>query len=436
MRPIVQLRSSGNRISGHRVAIDAAVATLLFGLAFLTHYASAALIVGRTHSPAMAYFDHLAAAFLRGELHLAAPPATHDLTLHAGRWYVPFPPLPALLMLPFVAAFGLAGANTVVFSSAIAGLNVALCYALIRGLASRGWSRLGRSGALWLTVMFGWGSVHWYMSTPGSVWFVGQLCTLTFILLAALFAVSIRRPFLAALCDGCALALAMLARPHIATIWALLFGIMLQRIFDGQSDSALNAARAPPGKIAWQAALTLAPVLAAVLILLMYNRARFGSFFDFGYLNQNVAGVLLDDLRTYGQFNLHFWPRNVWAMLLALPEFDASAGVFAPSPYGMSLLLTTPALIYLIYAVRRPAHPFLIWGAWIAVGCTVAVLLSYYNTGAAQFGYRFSLDFITPVIVLLACSLARVSALMRALILIGVLVNAYGVAWFAQFAGF
>jgi hypothetical protein len=73
-------------------------------------------------------------------------------------------------------------------------------------------------------------------------------------------------------------------------------------------------------------------------------------------------------------------------------------------------------------------------GAWAALGCTVIVLLSYYNTGATQFGYRFSLDFMPEVVVLLACALARISWLMRVLIILGVAINAYGVAWFAQYA--
>lgn len=417
----------------HPLVIDVAVAALLFILSFLTYYLSAALIVGRTQSPAMAYFDHLAAAFLRGELHLATPPATYDLTLYEGRWYVPFPPLPALLMLPFVAILGLPQMNTVIFMAVVAALNVMLCYLLIRALATRGWSKLGRRGALWLTVLFGWGSVHWYMSTLGSVWFVSQLSTVTFVLLATMLAVSVRSLSLAALCAGSGLALAMLARPPVAVLWPLLFGVLLQRACESVRDSP---ARVRTSARAHLAVLSLAPMCAAVVALMLYNHARFGNFLDFGYLNQNVAGVLLDDLRTYGQFNLRFWPRNAWAMLTAFPQFDPTTRVLAPNPYGMSLLLTTPALVYLVRAVRRTAQAFVIVGAWVAAALMAAVLLSYYNTGAAQFGYRFSLDFMTPVIVLLACSLPRVSVLMRALIVVGVAVNAYGVVWFKQFAGF
>ena len=57
-------------------------------------------------------------------------------------------------------------------------------------------------------------------------------------------------------------------------------------------------------------------------------------------------------------------------------------------------------------------------------------LLLYYNTGWWQFGYRFSLDFMVPVMVLLALAAGKgLSANFRLLISLGVLGNLYGVLW-------
>ena len=65
----------------------------------------------------------------------------------------------------------------------------------------------------------------------------------------------------------------------------------------------------------------------------------------------------------------------------------------------------------------------------------VTVLLLYYNTGWVQFGYRFSLDFMTPVLVLLAIGAGqRVSSPMRFLIILSVLVNLWGVWWFNTYS--
>ena len=70
----------------------------------------------------------------------------------------------------------------------------------------------------------------------------------------------------------------------------------------------------------------------------------------------------------------------------------------------------------------------------MALGCMVVLLLTYFNTGFEQFGFRYSLDFIAPLLVLLAVAVEDNRGWqMRVLILIGVLVNAWGVWWFRFF---
>ncbi|MEZ4678153.1 MAG: hypothetical protein R2932_28450 [Caldilineaceae bacterium] len=87
-----------------------------------------------TATPDVAYFNNLADAFLHGRLYLVNPPSTDDLTFYAGQWYVPFPPLPALLMVPWVALYGLADVNTVFFGALFGALNVTLLFLLLRTL--------------------------------------------------------------------------------------------------------------------------------------------------------------------------------------------------------------------------------------------------------------------------------------------------------------
>ncbi len=162
--------------------------------------------------------------------------------------------------------------------------------------------------------------------------------------------------------------------------------------------------------------------------MLWYNHARFNNPFDFGYLQQNIKDELLADLRMYGQFDLHYVPHNLWVMLLAGPAWDAAEYRMIPTIDGMSIFHTTPALVYVFNAVHRS---IVVLGAWVAWGLLLIPLLTYYNTGWWQFGYRFSLDFMTPALVLLAFSAgSRVGWRMQLLILIGVLMNAWGVWWY------
>ena len=60
-------------------------------------------------------------------------------------------------------------------------------------------------------------------------------------------------------------------------------------------------------------------------------------------------------------------------------------------------------------------------------------LLTYYNTGWWQFGYRLSLDFMPVVILLLALNVTeRLGLKIWILIFLGVIINALGVWWFAH----
>ena len=99
-----------------------------------------------------------------------------------------------------------------------------------------------------------------------------------------------------------------------------------------------------------------------------------------------------------------------------------------------ALLLTTPALIYLVRPWwKSEKRSWLAAGAWAALILLIIPLVTYYNTGFAQFGYRFSLDFMTPVLVLLALAAeGRVSWKLRFLIAVGILVNAWGTWSFAN----
>jgi hypothetical protein len=389
---------------------------IIFGIAWGIYWLSAVLL-GRVRSPDTAYFNYLADAFLRSRLYLANPPQIQDLTQYGGKWYVPFPPLPALLLLPWVALSGVEKVNTVLFGAIIGAANVVLAFLLLQSLAKRGWTRLGLTDNLWLTLLFGIGTVHWYMATLGSVWFISQLCTLSFILAAAWSAVATGSPIL----SGTALALAMLGRPHVVLCYPFLLAIGIQHSYEQMGSMDVRQCGT------W-AILSLAPLVLSGALLLGYNYARFDNALDFGYLRQNVAPELVADLHMYGQFNLHYVPHNLWAMLLAGPHWDAAKNQIVPTIDGMSLLLTTPALVYLLEARQRSA---LVLGAWLAFGLLLIPLVSYYNTGWWQFGYRFSLDFMTPVFVLLAVGAgARVGWKMRLLILLGVLVNAWGVWWF------
>lgn len=388
--------------------------------ATLILYRTTTYIVERPNTPGKAYFHELAEAYLHGRLYLEDPSQTHDLTFYNGHWYVANPPLVALLMIPWVALRGANTLNTVVFSIIFGALNAALVFLILQEASRKGWTKLPLSDNLWLTLMFAFGSVHWYIAIIGKMWFMSQIVTITFLAIAVLLAME-KAP--AWLC-GASLGLAMVARPNILLAFPLLLGITAQLMQD-------EARKLNYRKLAEWMVWAILPLFFVVLGLLWYNYARFGHPLDYGYMNENVADFMAADLKNYGTFHPHFILRNLKVMFLGLPVWKPECGKWAPQVAGMSIFLTTPALLWLVRSFRKT--PVAI-GAWSAILLLVGLLANYYNTGAWQYGYKYLLDFIVPVMMLMGMAAGkRVSWLMRVLILVGVGMSVIGISWWFGF---
>jgi hypothetical protein len=393
--------------------------TILYylGIFFITWtiYWLSTVLFGHFQSPPFDYFDKLADAFLHRRLYLIDPPIVHDLTFYNERWYVPFPPLPALLMLPWIWLFG--SINTTGFLVVVGAINVTLVFVILQDMRKLEWTHLKTVDNLWLAAFFGFGTAHWYLSTIGAVWFTSQICTVTFMLLTAWFGITHRSPLWASF----ALSLAMLARPHVVLAYPFLLTNMIARCYRCGRE-------VEPYTLIKGILVSLFPIAISLGLLLIYNTLRFDDMWDFGYRTENVYPALAEELHTYGQFSLHYVTRNLYVMLSALPMWSANRDFIVPNPEGMSLMVTSPALIFLYRA--RPTS-IVTLGAWLATALLLIPLMLYYNTGRDQFGYRFSMDFIVPVMILLALGQKNdVSRVMRILVMVSIGVNMWGVLWF------
>ena len=89
--------------------------------------------MGRVNAPPdKVYWNELAESFLHGRLDLMHPAGHHDLTLYDGKWYVPNPPLPGILMIPWVALLGSAeSVNMCIADAVIAGVNAGLLFLML-----------------------------------------------------------------------------------------------------------------------------------------------------------------------------------------------------------------------------------------------------------------------------------------------------------------
>jgi hypothetical protein len=120
--------------------------------------------------------------------------------------------------------------------------------------------------------------------------------------------------------------------------------------------------------------------------------------------------------------------------------FDPICPLALPRDVGMSVLLTSPAFLLVIPALRRYGRSRLVTGAALAVLLIVLIDLMHFSQGWVQFGYRFSNDAVPFALPLVALGLDRmadgtrrwVMPLAMALVVVSIAVNAWGVVWARQ----
>jgi hypothetical protein len=363
------------------------------------------LVYERSIAPA---FVNLAAAFLRGETYLSMDALSpYDLIPYADRWYVAQPPLPAILLVPFVLLF--ITPSDVMFGVLVGALNVMVCERVLhRAVPDLTWWRR------WLlTAFFGFGTAHLYLAAMGTVWFLGQTCAVLLVWLFLAMVIA-RQPLWA----GVALGIALLARPSIAP-GAVLFALL----FWGDNGDYR--------RFLWRFIL---PIGLGCLVLVGYNALRFGSPLEFGYHYLNDSETIRERRLTYGSFSLAFLPENVYVATIKPPQqFDLGCLVspdcaaITPDLWGLGLLWTNPLLLAGIWAWRsRLFKPVLIGTSLIMLPS-----LLYHNTGSAQFGYRFVLDAL-PLWLLVVASAVRTWKLPLLSLSTGysVAVHVVGTLWF------
>ena len=126
--------------------------------------------------------------WLQGRTYIADPEKYEylELAIYEGRYYVSFPPLPSVVLVPFVAVCGLNTPNNLLIA----------CYGLLAAaLAYLVMLKAGRSprvSAFWALVCV-WGSNMLWMTTNAGVWFQAQALNMVMCLAAVLCFLSGRK---------------------------------------------------------------------------------------------------------------------------------------------------------------------------------------------------------------------------------------------------
>ncbi|HSL34467.1 MAG TPA: hypothetical protein VK871_12500 [Candidatus Limnocylindrales bacterium] len=441
------------------------------------------------------FYDHFewqASAFLEGQVAIRYP--VHETPDSAGnaffqdvlpvesndgipRGLIPFPPLPAIVLLPFVAAWGRDADGQLIYAI-LAAIDVAIAWWALGGLPIRRWVRIAA------TVFFAFGTVFWYAAQIGTTWYQAHVLAVGLALLAVGIAIradpdsaadedDLPEPGEAAdidtggrerglMGDAFAVVRSGLDRRQFAA--GLLFGLAC--------TARLTVAFAAPffllvgGGGSWFRRSLSAGIGAAIPVgaLLVYNVATTGHVLHPGYdylyrleasfyenLGYNLDWAIEDP---------RYIPQNLGIMLLSTPAiapdvypaglgngqplctepgavrglFDERCPIAMPRDIGMSIFLTSPAYLLGFAALRRYGRSRLVTGAALAVLAVAFFNLMHFSQGWVQFGYRFSNDFVPWALVLVALGLERVRprwgvALGVALVAVSVAVNWWGVVW-------
>lgn len=341
--------------------------------------------------------------------------------------YVSFPPFPAVPMMPFVAIWGLQF-NDVAFTVAWAALNPVLLFLLLRALVKRGHSRRTIGEDLLLTVMLGLGTVYFYTSVIGQVWYTAHVVGVTCIIAYVWASLDARRPWLA----GLALGLGFATRPPIG--YAVPFFVWeAVRVSGGWRllwDTLRRHRRLPDGLFTNLVKCAL-PAAAVLAVLFAYNHARFDRLTVFGHEYLNIAWA--ERIQRWGLFNYHFLSRNLACALVLLPKIQTFYPFVRYSHHGMSVFATSPTLAWLFG--RREPSP-LAPGLWITILAAALPSLLYQNSGYQQFGYRFLNDYSVYLIVLLAIGGQRLGFWFKAALLLSIGVNLFGAITYDRFGAF
>ena len=296
-----------------------------------------------------------------------------------------------------------------------------------------------RAPELWLVLLLGLGSVLYFCSVIGQVWFTAHVVSLVLLGLYLLCVLPLRRPLLA----GVLLGLIYLTRPTMAA-FGLLFVLELLRAHCPERRYPLwppSRLRELPLRRLIGPLLRFALPLAILCTLgAVHNYLRFGRPFEFGHTY--LTTMQADNIQRFGLVNYQYLSRNLAAAFTLLPKLLPSPPYVQVSYHGLSLLLTTPALAYLLWptpvatdsaavAARRRELRLALWAT---VAPIALAGFMYQNDGYVQFGFRFSLDYMLALLMLLwlGSQAALRTLRFRALVLVGVAVNTFGAVTFGR----
>jgi len=347
-----------------------------------------------------------AQSLLHGHLTLPEMSSYGDMINYQGSYYLPYPPLPSIILMPFVAIFGTGHVNTVLIALIMTCINFYLMHKIFLKL------QIKQSYFPWLIMAFFLGTGYWYaLFTSHHVYSFAHITSCMFQLLFLNEILGKRRWLLIGAYLGCT----FLTRQFTFFYIVFAFGYMWYLQQQKQEKTSISNVLKLIGAFGIFAGFYL-----------IYNYLRFHNPFDTGYSHIVFIGALKERVSQFGVFSPKYFLFNLYSFFIKgfNIEFQGNTLLHIKDMdlWGTSLLSASP---FFIASLKANWPKPLKISAWITVGLILIGTLFYHNNGYHQVNtMRFSLDFLPLLLLLTALGFKQIPAwLMKGMIVYAVLLN-------------
>ena len=343
-----------------------------------------------------------AMSWLSGRLDMGKNYEWLELAVYNGKYYLSFPPLPSVVMLPFVLLFGEKTPSNLV--SALYGIFTAMiAYKILKKAGMK------RGGAVFFAIAYVWGSNMLWLSTSGGVWFLAQGLNMLLLTACVYFAqqkMRVAAYAMAALAVGC--------RPFSVCMFLPLMAYFYMADKD----------RPMADRIRGQIRSLIIPAFIAVCYML-YNYVRFDNVLEFGH---NYLPEFTESEK--GQFSLSYILPNLYNLLLRPVTLRADLTLEYPLFDGFMFYIANPMFLIWFAAVVKDVLQKKLDAVRlcivIAILAELLLLCAHKTLGGWQFGARYTVDMLPMALMYLLLKKDEPGGISAFIMAAGMMFNLYG----------
>lgn len=343
-----------------------------------------------------------AMSWLSGRLDMGKNYEWLELAVYNGKYYLSFPPLPSVVMLPFVLLFGERTPSNLV--SALYGIFTAMiAYKILKKAGMK------RGGAVFFAIAYVWGSNMLWLSTSGGVWFLAQGLNMLLLTACVYFAqqkMRVAAYAMAALAVGC--------RPFSVCMFLPLMAYFYMADKD----------RPMADRIRGQIRSLIIPAFIA-LCYMLYNYVRFGNVLEFGH---NYLPEFTESEK--GQFSLSYILPNLYNLLLRPVTLRADLTLEYPLFDGFMFYIANPMFLIWFAAVVKDVRQKKLDAVRLCIVIAVLIelllLCAHKTLGGWQFGARYTVDMLPMALMYLLLKKDEPGGISAFIMAAGMMFNLYG----------